>query len=378
MGVRASFIELFSRVVKALHNDEKIYINGANNLYPNEIERIINSSPTAKRCVNVMMSYIYGKGIDEGADILINKRKNYTLSTILKKIIKSYTYQGGAFIHIGYGWENGKIVIKSLDVLDYTKCRISKEDDKDSKGKIYYDNYEKKWSYLSGYSQERKWYYPFNNNQEVLKAQLLNDFSLNKRNKKDTFSLERAISDFRGQVYFFNPSDYIYPLSFIDPAYNDADSEHRISIYTNTQSRLAFLGKLIMVCAGLEKEEKEKIQNDFSRFLGSENSGGVYRLDVEAGQNLEDAVKFIQLDAQYDDKLFENTDKRIIRNILGVFKNLPEGLAFSSDAIFSNSGESYREMQRFYNQQTFWDRDEIEKTFKILGFKLKINPLIDE
>jgi hypothetical protein len=47
-----------------------IYNWGADNAYPQPITTIINSSVTAKQCVDLNSKYIYGKGFDFATDIV--------------------------------------------------------------------------------------------------------------------------------------------------------------------------------------------------------------------------------------------------------------------------------------------------------------------
>jgi hypothetical protein len=378
MGVRATLIELFKRYTRNDNSEKKIYKNGDNNLYPNEIERIINNSPTAKRCALLMSKYITGEGlVNPLENINVNTKKNYKLSDIIGKIALSIAYQYGAFIHVGYGiTENGELSVKSLDVLDYLKCRISKEDDQENKGKIYYKDYEDR--YLSYNDSNEKWFYPYNSDRKIVSKQIEKDFNdsqKNVRNKKP-FNLSEAIQTYRGQVYYLNLSPYIYALSPVDSVYNDADSEFRISLYTNTQTRTGFVGKTIFITNGLDEEKNKNIKKDISEFMGAENSGNVWHLDVETTEDINNVLKVDQLKAQYDDKLFSETITRIRKNILGAFNNVPEALIFSGEgALFSTSGETYGQMKRFYSEQTAEERRKIEETIQMFGFPCEIKKI---
>ena len=60
---RADNVELFSREIKSdTNSSDKIYSRDADNLYPLRIEKVINNSPTGRRCANLMAKYIAGKG----------------------------------------------------------------------------------------------------------------------------------------------------------------------------------------------------------------------------------------------------------------------------------------------------------------------------
>ena len=63
-GIRASLIELWKRTILVESKDkDKLYINGEGNTYPNEVEGVINNSPTASSCAKIMAKYIAGAGV---------------------------------------------------------------------------------------------------------------------------------------------------------------------------------------------------------------------------------------------------------------------------------------------------------------------------
>ena len=45
--IRATLVELYNRVIEPDKKNKNIYSNGIDNLYPYEIERVVNNSPTA-------------------------------------------------------------------------------------------------------------------------------------------------------------------------------------------------------------------------------------------------------------------------------------------------------------------------------------------
>ena len=171
---------------------------------------------------------------------------------------------------------------------------------------------------------------------------------------------------------------YKYALAPIDSVYNEADSEYRITEYTNAQTRTGFLGKTVALTQGLDEEESKQVKEDLAKFIGSENSGSLYHLDVEKADSLDAIIKFIQLQPQYNEKLFVETDRRIRRNILGAFNNIPEPLIFASDgALFGTNAEAYNEMKLFYSEQTEDERYRLSETLTYLGFPCEIKPIIE-
>jgi len=88
-------------------------------------------------------------------------------------------------------------------------------------------------------------------------------------------------------------------------------------------------------------------------------------------------VHIEQLQPQFDDKLFEVTDKRLRRNILGAFNNVPEALVSASDgALFGTNAETYKEMKLFYSEQTEEEREKLQETLSYLGFPCIIEPIV--
>lgn len=380
--LRATLVELWNRVTAVNEKDDNIYENGENNLYPYEIERVINNSPTAKRACSIMSKFIAGKGVAN--DRIVNKKKNYNLSDIVNIASEDIAYQNGVFFWVGYGVnEEGKFIPNKLDVLDYSNCRISKEDDNDYKGKIYVKDYSKVSKGFGNRSndEKKKWYYPFNPNQEAIKAQMLAD-AKERRDKKDTseITIKERIQAYRGQVFYLNLTPrYKYALSKFDSVYNDMDSEYRFGLYVNTQMREGFLGKVAIITQGLDDEEEKNIKADFSKWLGAENSSSLYHMSVEGVEDLQNAFRVEQMKPQIDDKLFVENDKRIRRNVLGSANNLPEPLIYAGEgALFGTSEGTYREMKLFTQEQTLSERLSLEKTLKYLRFETQIIPIVEE
>jgi len=383
-GVRATLVNLWERTITVLRGKgENIYLNGDNNLYADEVEAVINNSPTSLRSANMMAKFIAGDGVYLGDDLNVinynelpinNRKKNYKITDIIEMAARSISRHKGAWFHIIYGIdENGKVVPVGLDVLNYLRPRLSKEDTEENQGKIYVRDI---WDNKNIFEKvnDKQWFYPFNPNQDVLLAQIKAD------NDGDISDLAEAIKDYRGQIYYLNLTpEYIYAQSPLHAAYNDADTEGRISIYANKQSRDGFLGKTVVVAQGLdEEEEEEEFNKNLKSFLGPEESSELFVMRVDTTDNLDNVLKVIQLKPQFDDKLFEVTDKRVLRNIFGAFNNIPPALVVAGDgALFGTSGDTYTEMKKFYSEQTQEEREKLERALYYMGFPYKIKPIVD-
>ena len=375
---RAKFIELYRRVIPLADNknDESIYYNGENNLYPNEIELAILNSPSGKSASRIFAKYISGKGVI--TDEVVNPDKNYKLSKIVKMSATDVSRQNGTFFHIGQRLEDA-VLKPTIDVLEYTKTRIGKEDDNEHVSKYWLKDcsIEKK-SYLSNKKKDESyWYYAFNKDPEVIKEQIFNDY-VDAGGEDENAELAEMLPYYRGQVYYMNLTpEFKYALSPFDACYNDLDSEYRVSMFTNRNVRTGFLGKTYVVTSGLDTEDEKAVNEDIAKWLGSENIGGTYHLSLEAGAEVDKVFKVGQIKAEYDDKLFSETKTTLRDNIYSQANNVPAQFVKADTSIFGTQSETYIEMKKFYTEQTQDERKEIEDTLTYLGFPCKIIPIID-
>jgi len=372
--LRATLLELWSRLTD-FNEKLDVYLNGEDNQYPAEIERVVNNSPTGKRAANMLSKYVAGAKIEN--DELVNRSLNLKKSDVVKQIADDISIQYGCFIHTEYSIDkNGKLSPSNPRILDYKKCRISKKDDEDNPGKIYYQDYAKKKA-LGRRSKKSKehWYYPFNKNQDVIIAQIKKDAALA---KKTGAELKDLLPSYRGQVFYLNLTpQFVYAVSLFDGVYNDCDTEYRMGLYTNGVTRSGFLGKVAVITQGLDPDDEKQVDEDVQKWLGAEEANTVWRLSLDETADIDKAVKILQVKSQFDEKQFTETRKSCRTNILGAANNIPEQLAYNSSGLFSQSGEAYKQLKIFFNEQTEYERNKVEETMKLLGFDCKIIPLIE-
>jgi len=385
--VRATLKELWTRLIKPDKTINWIYLNGENNLYPNECERVILLSPTATRSANMFAKYVAGAGVrvSKGSpniiaykDLPFVNNKQQKITNIINIAAKSLSKHRGVFFWVGYGLKDAKLIPNQIEVLDYKKCRLSKEDASENKGKVYFHDWEAATT-LGGSKKNMKWFYPFNNNEDVILAQIKADAKEQSKKAGVEIELEEAIKNYRGQVFYLNlDSELIYSLSTIDSVYNEADTENRISLHSNNEVRTGFLGKTAVITNGLDEDTAKDVVSDVSKWLGAENSASLYHLDLEEVEDIDKAFKILQVGAQYNEKLFIETSKRLKTNIFGAFNNIPEPLVMSSaSALFGTAADTYTEMKLFYSEQTETEREELQEALALLGFPVIIKPIVE-
>lgn len=374
--VRAKFVEIYKKVDRLVKDkDTTIWYNGDNNLYPNEIEGIVLNSPTAKRCVKLWGKFVSGRGfVNPESDVLVNTRKNYKLSKIASLAADEAGEQGGAFFHVGYGLNDElQLKQKSLDLLDYSKCRLSKQDDDKNEGFIIYKDWAKKESF-SDKTNKKKEYYPYNPDPAVVLSQIKKDYAKTKGEPTD--DLATMLPHYTGQVYYWNLTPkFRYAVAPIDAVYNDSDSEARIQVYNNGGIREGFLGKMAVLTQGLDEETSKDLKKDILAWLGETGGNGVWMLDVEKADDLENILKIIQLKPQIDPKLFSELKKEIRSAIMGQF-GIPEGMLLTSDSMFGTQSETYEGYKLFFSEQTEPERKQLEQVLNYLGFPCEIEPIV--
>ncbi|RMZ58958.1 hypothetical protein D1632_15445 [Chryseobacterium nematophagum] len=377
-SLRAENIELFTREISIADDDKKIYVRDVDNLYPLRIEKIINNSPTAKKCANLMAKYIAGNGNEE--NFVVNK-KGETINDVISSASVDIAYQYGVYFKLKYTLDlensiNDIIVFKpeSIEVLDYVLMAKSKEDNDDFPGKYYVIKPED--NCLGAHNDQAIWYYPYSKDQKVIKAQMKHDC---KAKEMENPTISQMLQNYRGQVYYMNLTPkYIYALPLVDSVYNDCDSEYRIGLYNNTQSRNGFLGKIVVKKYETDREEDVEFKDTVKQFFGAENSSDALIVSVPEAGNEDLTKSFVidQIKPQFDDKLFEITNVSIRENIMGAFNNVPEPLIKAGNgALFGTNAETYKEMKRFYWEQNEMERSKLEQTLRMFGFKVNILPI---
>lgn len=375
---RASLIELFTRKIRKINRQDKVYSNGVDNLYPQRVESIINNSVTAKLAVDKMCSYLLGMGFEGDInDRVLNPKKNLTAYDILNRVVKDTSRQKGAYIHINYDVDGTP---NYVDVLKFKNCRVAEEDDFDYSGFVWHaKDWENENVLLERSKKNKSWFYPYNPDINVINAQRRADAP------KDA-SPEELIKNYRGQVLFFNlEEDSIYPNAWIDPAYNDADTEYHISVFRNDRVKNGFMGANIIVLPEGEDENQALVTDeDLKNLLGSDNASNILKLEVKAegDKKLEDYIHVETVKSEVNTDQFKYDEEKIEENILACYK-IPRVLVKSSDSsLFGTSGELLKQAQVTFQSETERERMAIEKLFnkifKKTGEEFEIVKLIDE
>lgn len=329
----------------------EVFNHGINNAHPSLVETLIESSVTAKACVDKVAKSIYGKSFGADGVKVVNK-DGQSLNEVLRIASRELAMHSNLFLHIGF---NGQLKVDSIKVVPSTYCRIGKADDKGYSGKVVvYDNWDKSVSVKISPSKF-KWIDRYNPKESVILSQIEEAGGINK---------------YKGQIlHIQKDSNAIYSLSDLHPVMEEALLEINSQAFRRRGSEKGFLNTKLMVVKPFASKEQEK---DFKRSMehiqGAHNSGSVLLLESSnASEDLSSEVMLEDLSSPYNDTLFSYSDEQARKNIALAF-GVPLGLVDVSDSsLFGNSGELIKSMKLTLWEAKEEERDQIEEAFnKIL------------
>lgn len=346
MALKADIIEVRPRNDATFDSTLGILRNGTDNNYPTRVERITNSSVTAKQCTKMLAKFIFGQGFvsDTTDDSVIGRDKSgdITLLKFLKRVCMSLSMHQGVFIHINYNILGEK---SSVSVLPYRWCRfIQEEKEGEITGVAVYDN----WDRSKGVNirKEKIDKFPFYSpDSEIVKKQITE---------------AGGIALYKGQVLFATLDEmHIYPLATVDPAINDADTDAQIGVFKNKTLRNGFMVKTILRHSPFDGEsDRDDFKENVKDWQGAENAETILLVEDEFNSDFPNGqLKVDQLETKINDKLFEAWENSIPNKIRKCFNNIPPMLVdYVEGKLGGTSGESYKFAIDFYNSQTEEER----------------------
>jgi hypothetical protein len=200
-------------------------------------------------------------------------------------------------------------------------------------------------------------------------------------------------------------NQFYYPLSRIDAVSFECDNEYQASLYKNELLRRGFFGKTLVVTRPLIqdayyedmsdegikrlsrlKSERQNFKDGIKKFIGAGEVGGVMHMEVDfAGENLNDAIIFKNIESNINPDLFRFTEDSAVTKILMAYNNLPVALVKSPDSsMLGNSGQALLTAKETYWENTTKERELLNSLMNDLwtrhadynGQPLDIIPLI--
>ncbi len=341
---------------------------GAENDYPQIIEKLIYGSQTAKACANIYAKFIGGAGFENeeigkihvGVD---KKGKLVTLDKMRRDAAKSLAMFNGAYIHCN---ENLEKKVGNTSLMPFKNCRFSREDNRGFCGKIaVHKNWSKEPELGSFKVTDISWYNHFNI--DAIPA-----------NIKDV----KGVENFKGQVYsMFLDDSFLYPLSPFDSVYLDMDTEYQVQLFKNREIRNGFSDKTVMNIDPPEDEtERRETVEKCKEWMGPDGEKLLLfeaEFDEETGElKSGSSYKLDQVKTNINDKLFENWEKSLANNIRKAVDALPAVLIdYEQGQLSQASGEMIIQACNYFNGLTQGHRESVSEMFKDI-YSHHVNPAL--
>jgi len=337
----------------------KILGYGENNVYPQEIRDIIDSSESGSSCLDRYIGFIQGNGFldEEFAELKVN-RQGDTNDDILNQIANDLGTWSGFALHVNYNI-NGQIV--EINHVPWENCRLGEEDDIGYIGKI---------AVFPDWTGKRK------RNKKLLKPKAEDIDYIDIFNPDPLIVLLQiesagGIDNYKGQILWISAAGkYEYPKAKCDCVITQMSTEEGLANISYRNARNSFLpSQAIVIKKGQSNPNTEnKAQEEdtslsgftesFSKLQGDMSSSKLVVFEVEYDEEIPQAIN---LQSTNYDKEFTVTSDATCEKIYAAFNQeawhrIRKGsIGFSSDIM--------RDAYDVYSSVTGPERRMIERAF---------------
>lgn len=344
------------RIAERLDTSKMTRTYGDDNLYPQRVSALIDGSGTGKSCVKNLSKYIYGGGFENESinDIVLNAFTNLKPEKLLRCIALDKAKYNIWAVHVNYNL-NGEITL--IQPLKSKNCRfgIQINDVTKRTNKIAYSpNWDRYTQDLLVKTLQIQYYDIFNPSPEIVKQQIAE---------------AGGIDNYKGQIYYVTPEDFIYPQVEYDAVLNSLQFEDQKSIFNVSNIINNFSATYVYKQLGgfTTETQQEETADQLNQLTGAENAGSV--LVVEVSPQFKDSKQnVIEVIPQVDtDKMYSQTSKDSKESIIESFAVPKVLIGIYPEGGLINSAQ-FAEAHHIYNSHTEIYRDEI---------KDQLNPLFD-
>lgn len=312
---------------------------GYNNLYPQDVSKIVASSATGSGCLDRYSKFIKGNGFSNTAfaEYIVN-RSGDTMDDIQTAVSTDLAKFGGFAIHVNYNIL-GEIV--ELQHVPFEQCRLGEEDDAGfiSEIVIHPDwtgmrTRNGKKLQVSTSTVER---FPvFCPVREVVQAQILE---------------AGGIENYKGQIMYVSTyGKNVYPLAKYDDVLTEMVTDEGLADLKNRDVTSGFYPAGVFIVrkgqsVDITDEDTDEDQEDSalseleSNFIQMQGAKNAQRAMFMALDPEDEKPEFVRIQGQNYDKVFESTEKSVTERIYAAFgqeafyRIRSGSLGFSSDII---------------------------------------------
>lgn len=337
---------LLKRVPTIVDRTNGIQLWDADNLYPQRAEEARDRSYTAKIATDRLAGFVVGGGFqDPLLSTLILNSDGMTGNDMLDLISQDDAIYNSYGLHFNYDLNYR---ISSIKVVEAKFCRFGLPD---RWGKAFDIKVNNNW--------ERDPYKNMNYGWEIFDYPIFNPDPLVVKQQMAEYG---GILNYPGQVLFFTPKPFVYPLCTFDAVFDHAQIQAELGVFDISAIQNGFTATTIFKYPGTFEDDDEK--HDFEKKL-REHKGptGANSTLVIENPTGEDTKLVESLNLANVDKLHEVTNKNSSRALRVNYSMPMEILGETPESGMFNK-ENIQQAYEYYNTITQVRRDRISRQMK--------------
>ena len=352
MNVRTAKIP-DNRIEEKTNSRFGIETYGADNLYPQNIKKIVQASGTATLCLNRYAKFVEGYGFNGGLASMVVNDEGETADGLLHDISGDLCEFGGFALHVNY---NILGEVTELHHVPFEHCRLESEDDA---------GYVAHIKVTSGWSGERR----KNGIVTALTEADIETFPVFNPDPVVVLSQISAvggIDNYKGQVLWVSmDGKQTYPTPIYDAAITEISTDEGLGNVKYRSVRSNFLVSCMLITrkgvpytspSGRKIENQMISDEDLRAFQGDENTSKIMLVELEDDEERPDVVAF---PVKNFAKEFEITDASVVERIYAqfhqeLFYSIRMGKLGFSGSVMKDAYEYYA--GEVTNEQRFIER----------------------
>lgn len=300
---------------------------GYNNLYPQDMSRLLDASGTGGLCLERYYTFLEGNGFKEEttAELKINS-KGETCNDILHAICCDTARYNGFALHINY---NALGEITSIHQVPFECCRLEEEK---ADGTVVRIAFHPDWSgrktrngkQIQVTKDNILWFPQFNPIREVVLSEI---------------ELAGGIDNFPGQILWVSLAGKDrYPTTIYDKVATELSTDEGLQNvkYRNVRSNFMPAGMIIRRTGStLSVDDKNKQSADeaaktqqamdanaevLRSFMGDQNAGSIMEVYLKDGESV---PEWVHIEGENFDKKFDSTTNDTTQRIYAAFNQEP-------------------------------------------------------
>lgn len=325
---------------------------GADNLYPQHIIRIVQSSPNGSTCVERRATYIEGNGLaSQAMSDSVCDNAGITFDDIHHLCAEDMAYFDGFALHVNYN-VRGEIV--SLGHIPFENCRLCEPDEE---------------GVVSQIAVHPDWSQTTTRNGKPLKVSAETCDYIDVFNPSPTIVQQQmakagGVVMYKGQVlYVTRAGRNIYCEPTADTVLTEMSGDEAVSnvLCRNVRNNFLPAGVFVTKKGQTAEDDDSGFANELARLQGDMNALKILHVEIESD---EDEPTFKPFDSKNYDKEFSTTAAHFIDNIYARFNQEQFGRLRSGSIGFS--GDLANDVKREYAEQVTKQQRMLTRAYKAI------------